>query len=450
MCLLDYRLSAKKQIIFRYSNGIIKNSYLYRLKPGKSKTNNTFFMRATVVTLFAILLSLPCQAQRDNFSYKFYGFVRGDLFYNSRSNVEAIDGIFYMYPDKKDPDADGKDLNAVPNTGFYALTARLGIDVAGPWLGKARTSAKIEGDFGGTSANPYLFRLRQAYINLNWESGSNLLLGQTWHPLWGLFPETINLCTGSPFQPFNRSTQLRYDYRTSRFEFTGAAVYQLMSLSPGPSNKSEEYIKNGLIPELFAGINYRNNGFIGGVGVEMLSLKPRTESELADKTKYKVDERLTTFSYMAQARYSIRDWTFAGKTLLASNLGHTNMLGGYGISAIDQRTGKQEYTASRFSTSWLNVVYGRTWQYGLFAGYSKNLGTKDELVNTTYYGSGIDIDQLASGMAHVSYNLPHWKAGVEYNVTTAWYGDTELKTGKVKNTDAVTNHRILFLLTYYF
>ncbi|MCC8154474.1 MAG: hypothetical protein LIP01_09825 [Tannerellaceae bacterium] len=419
-------------------------------------------MRKAALFILAIVVTFSCWAQRDNFSYKFYGFVRGDLFYNSRSNVEAIDGIFYLYPENEKLDAGGKDLNAVSNTGFYTLTARLGMDIRGRRVGSAETSAKIEADFGGNASAPYFFRLRHAYVNLNWDNGSSVLVGQTWHPLWSIFPETLNLCTGSPFQPFNRSPQIRYQYNINRFTFTGSAVYQLMSLSPGPvtsngktiSGKNEDFIKNGIVPELFAGVHYCKNGFLGGVGVEMLSLKPRTESIVNDNI-YKVNERITTFSYMAEAQYYTRNWQFAGKTLLASNLSHTNLLGGYGVSAVDERTGKRDYTANQYSTSWLNVVYGDKWKVGAFAGYSKNLGTKDELIagnpnDPFYYGSGGDIDQLTSGMLHLSYNIPHWKAGVEYNVTTAWYGDTDLASGKVKNTNGVTNHRILFLFTYYF
>ena len=86
-------------------------------------------------------------AQKKGFDYKFYGQVRTDLFYNSRANSETVDGLFYMYPKDVLPDADGKDLNAKPDGNFYTLYTRLGVDVKGPMLGKAKTSAKIEVGF---------------------------------------------------------------------------------------------------------------------------------------------------------------------------------------------------------------------------------------------------------------------------------------------------------------
>lgn len=330
------------------------------------------------------------------------------------------------------------------------------MDITGPNIGTARSSAKVEADFGGYAPATYLFRVRQAYVNLAWENGSSVLLGQTWHPLFGdVSPEILNLNTGSPFQPFNRSPQFRYQYKTENIKFTGSAVYQLMHLTTGPQGKSEEYLKNGVLPELFAGIDYTKNGFLAGAGVELLSVKPRQESTVTSSegvnTTYKVSERLTTVSYVAQMKYVSGPLSVAAKTLIASNLGHTAMNGGFGVSAIDPITGEQKYTSFRQSTSWANIVYGTKWRGGLFVGYSKNLGTGKELVNTSQlYGSGLDIDQLLSMMIHFSYNLPHWKFGLEYNPATAWYGDINPKDGKVKNTEAVTNHRVLLLFSYLF
>ena len=94
--------------------------------------------------------SAGVMAQKEGFGYKFYGQVRTDLFYNSRSNSETVDGLFYMYPKDVAPDADGKDLNAKPDGNFYTLYTRLGVDVTGPILGKAKTSAKVEVDFRGS------------------------------------------------------------------------------------------------------------------------------------------------------------------------------------------------------------------------------------------------------------------------------------------------------------
>jgi hypothetical protein len=239
---------------------------------------------------------------------------------------------------------------------------------------------------------------------------------------------------------------VRYRYTSNGLSLTAAAVYQTTSLSPGPNGKSEEYLKNGILPELFAGINYQGNGFLGGVGAELLSLKPRVQAAITGKPAI-VNERLTTTSFVAQAQYKSGAFFIGAKSFLAQNLGHTNLLGGYGLASIN---GVQTYTAQRHSTSWLDITYGDKWRGGLFMGYSKNLGTGKSLASNVFYGNGFDIDQLANGVLTFSYNLPHWKAGIEYSATTAWYGDVDLRNGKVSNTTPITGHRILGILMYMF
>src|SRR5574344_1016451 len=106
-------------------------------------------MKRLFVYAFALLFIFGADAQEKKISYNFYEQVRNDLFYNSRSNEESVDGIFYMYPKDRVYDELGKDLNATANSNFYSVYSRLGADVAGPELWGAKTSAKLEADFRG-------------------------------------------------------------------------------------------------------------------------------------------------------------------------------------------------------------------------------------------------------------------------------------------------------------
>ena len=411
-------------------------------------------MKRFAIFFTILALAAPAVAQQKNISYKFYGFVRDELFYNSRKNVEGVDGLFHLFPLNKNPfGEEGKDLNAVPHANLYSIASRVGVDLAGPNVGTAKLTARIEADFTGSSSAPFILYLRQAFVRLSWANGSSLQMGHAWHPLFGeVFPDVLDLSTGAPFQPFNRSPMIRYGLDRGKLSLTLAAIWQVSSMSTGPDGKSSSYIKNSLVPELFAGINYRNNGLLAGAGIEMLSLKPRTESTPAGTidSRYSVDERITTASFVAQAQYRRGNLFIAGKSLLASNLGHTSLLGGYGISAVDGRTGRQEYAAQRHSTSWLDITYGNKYLAGLFLGYSKNLGIAKPLVSNTFYGNGFDIDRLLHLTATLSYNLPHWKAGLEYSATTAYYGPVSLTTGKVTPGDPITGHRLLGVIMYMF
>ena len=61
--------------------------------------------------LVALLMvpSFFALAQKEGFSYKFYGQVRTDFYFNSRQNNESVDGALLSYPKGKDLDPAGKD-----------------------------------------------------------------------------------------------------------------------------------------------------------------------------------------------------------------------------------------------------------------------------------------------------------------------------------------------------
>ena len=409
-------------------------------------------MKKISVLLLLTTVATSAFAQIKDFDFKIYGQVRGDLFYNSRANEESVDGLFYSYPKDHNYDAAGKDLNDTDNSNMYLLYTRLGLDLKGPKIGNANTTAKIEFDFRGSGSTLSVVRLRHAYFNLNWGK-SSVLVGQTWNPLYGdVAPQILNLNMGSPFQPFGRAPQVKYRFNNSALQLTAAAVWQSQYLSNGPDGKSNKYIKNSCIPEFYFGADYKTSNFIIGAGVDVLSLVPRTQSTVTTEDgtalTYKVDERITTISGEVHMKYTSPLWYIAAKSVLGSNLTQTSMLGGYGVKSVDEVTGEQKYSPNRNSSSWVNVVYGKKWKGGVFFGYMKNLGTDDAV--SKMYGTGTNVDQLISGSAEITYNIPHWKIGVEYNYTSAYYGDLNPSNGKIINTHSVGNNRIVASVLYTF
>lgn len=414
-------------------------------------------MKKKYLLLAALVgMSAGAMAQKKGFSYKFYGQVRADLFYNTRTNSETVDGLFYMYPLDKLPDADGNDLNDQGNGNLYALYSRVGVDVAGPMLGKARTSAKVEVDFRGSGTSYSLFRLRHAYFNLDWGT-SALLVGQTWHPLYGdVTPEILNLNMGAPFQPFSRAPQVRYRFTRKHFQLTASAIWQSQYLSVGPASdkagetstsKSQNFIKNSCVPEFYVGMDYRRPELIAGAGVHVSSIRPRTKSVVGSDT-YKVDERVTGVSAEAHLKYTHERFLLSAKSVLGTNLTQTSTVGGYGITSVDPRTGEQTYTPLRTSATWLNVAYGKTWRPALFFGYLKNLGASTEVSDVL--GIGTNLDQLLNATAELTYNRGNWKLGAEYSLCNAWYGDEFSAKAKALSSHTVMNHRVVMTAIYQF
>jgi len=387
---------------------------------------------------------MAAYAQRDGITYKFYGMVRNDVHFNSRQNNESVDGALLSYPKGKSPDAAGNDVNAVSALNFYNMHTRLGVDLTGPSLGEWKTSAKIEMDFRGSSTTLGIVRMRHAYFQIA-NKTSSFLVGQTWHPLNNtVSSELMNLNVGAPYQPLGRTPQIHYQYQDKLIKFRAAAIWQSMVGSMGPGNvRSREYLRNSKIPELFASFDVHDANSTFGLAVHFMSMTPRLKSDEG----YKVDERVNGLTLEAHGRYKKDLLTISGKSFLSENLNQLNTLGGYGVSGINATTGKRQYAPLRISHSWLQVMYGSKWRGGIFLGYMKNLGASKNIIEIV--GSGTNLDQMATGIAELTYNISNWKFGLEYNYTMAWYGTNDAK-GKVKNTYDVANHRVVFAALFNF
>jgi len=419
-------------------------------------------MRKILVSIIIFMTIFPVIAQEEEkkISVEVYGFVRNDFYYETRRSLSAAVGLFHLIPLDQKLNERNEDLNAIPSSKLVATASRFGLKVKGPDVWGATATARIEGDFDGFSsdhASSTVFRIRQAWIKLAWKN-TDLLAGQAWHPMFGdVAPSVMSLSTGSPFQPFNRSPQVRVDYRMGSFKTYLSALYQLQCLSVGPSGSSADYLRDGILPELYLGADYVKNGWIAGAGVNFIRLRPRvigkTNVEIdgvPQEIDTKVSDNISSLSFNAFLQYSKDKFAVKAKTIYGQNMAHLFLLSGYGVSKIND-DGSWDYTNLNNSTSWLNVTYGKKHQVGLFLGYSKNLGSSDELIPGKVYTFGAsNIDQAFRIAPEISYNLKHWTFGVEYEMTTVSYGAMDFSNGKVKDTHNVTNNRIAGLMVYYF
>ena len=398
--------------------------------------------------VFLLIFSSSIIAQDSTTKLKIYGFIRNDFFYNSRKNEESTDGAFNFFPKPADVSA-GIDKNAVPQAELLSINTRIGLDITGSDIFGAKSSAKIESDFAGTGATFFLLRIRQAYMKLNWDK-SELLIGQAWHPMFGnVFPTVLSLNVGAPFQPFNRSPQIRFSYNLNNsLSITGAALYEMQFVSQGPIGSSSSYMKNAMIPDLFLGSEYKTAHWTSGIGVDTKTLKPDAN-------------QITSLSAVAYSQYTDKLLQLKAKVIYGQNLTDLGLIGGYGVSkyATDSAT-VLSYSNLNTLSSWFNAVYGNKVQVGVLVGYSKNLGSDATLAyrkgkKITAYGCGFYdsnqqlVDQLIRISPQISYNLPNLKFGLELDYTTAVYGTIQT-TGKIISPYTVDNKRIVATMSYIF
>jgi len=124
------------------------------------------------LALFSAAAVTAQETEDSKFGIKFSGFVKNDFFWDSRQTVAAREGHFLLWPTPVNLDEQGIDINKQTNFNFLAIQSRLIGKITGPDALGAKTSGLIEGDFfAQANDNVNLFRLRHAYVKLNWESG---------------------------------------------------------------------------------------------------------------------------------------------------------------------------------------------------------------------------------------------------------------------------------------
>jgi hypothetical protein len=393
---------------------------------------------------------------------KISGFIMNNLIFDTRKNVDAIDGMVLLFPLSEAKDSKGDDLNAIPNFSFLSAASRLRFAITGPDALGATTSGYMEYDFTARAthltATTASLRFRQAWIKLAWDK-AELLIGRTWHPLAStdVIPSVMALSIGAPFQPFNRSEQITFTRKFGNTHIILSAIYQNDYTSNGPSGKSYVYQNNALIPNLHAQLKYKSDNVIVGAGFDYKLLKPRTFVESpVDKAKVKTNATVDCYAILAYGQIKSGKLTISSKTILAANTSESLMTGAYGISSFDPLTGHEEYTPFRHYFIWGNISYGGNLKGSLFGGYLKNLGTSKNLVAPTgaaptVYGLGESIGEMIRITPTVSYTSGKVILAFEIEHNIVSYGVINYgKKGKISNATKVNGTRLVGTMYYNF
>lgn len=411
--------------------------------------------------------------------FKIYGFIRNYFTYDNRESVGGTADLFYWTPKDENwnyTQAEAKllgverqDLNAQNQFRFLSLTSRVGVDVSGYKIAGLEFGAKVEADFyaglTGSTGTAQL-RLRQAFLTMtaanlgrNNNQTSVLKVGQGWHPMAADMPDIYSLETGAPFGPFSRTPLVQEDYSIGKnFTATAALIWQMQYTSAGPvwnkdkgkyeAGSSADFMKYGMAPELYLGVTYKNGGFLGRVGYDFLSIKPRKVNELNVKAK----ERMNASMGFVYLQYKKDLFTAKAKTTLGQGGEHFGIMSGY-VEYLDKDL-KLQYDPMRSSSTWVSFSYGKKVVGSLFAGYTQNLGTAKEhdILNTYYNKSGFsNINRMFRIEPEVTYNIGKFQVGLEYMLTATQFGKNQNKHGLfTDDLHWVANHRVQAIVKFTF
>jgi hypothetical protein len=389
------------------------------------------------------------------FSLALSGYVKTDIFYDSRQVTSIREGHYLLFPKGPALGPDGVDANDRATFNILSIQTRLALKATGPDVLGAKSSGYVEAEFFGTSdADLNGFRLRHGYLKLNWPQ-TELMVGQFWHPMFvtECFPDVVSFNTGAPFQPFNRSPQVRLTQAFGRLSLAGTALAQRDFTSNGPDGASSVYLRNAALPEFNLKLQFgakndeRKTETVAGVSGDLMTIAPR----IVTAAGYATGEKLTGAAAMAFFKQKWAKWTWKAEAVWGQNLHHLTMLGGYGVQeVIDPITLAWSYAPVATFSAWTEVQTNTSgpWQTGLFAGYSKNLGSQHEITGA-FYSRGSNIDALYRLSPRLLYNVGKVRLAAEVELTAASYGTPDL-FGKVLDAKFVRNVRLLLAAYYFF
>lgn len=402
-----------------------------------------------ILILFCSFSSfLISQTDKQSFGISFSGFVKTDIIYDTRQSVVIREGHFLLYPQNESLDVNGNDVNDKSSFNILSIQTRLNGKITGPVAIGAKTSGVIEAEFFGHSdADINGFRLRHAFVNLDWETTS-LLVGQTWHPLFiaEMFPGVVSFNTGVPFQPFSRNPQIRFTHSFDKLKVIAVAASQRDFSSNGPNGFTSMYLRNSVLPNLNFQLQYSGNELFAGAGVDYKQITPR----IVTIKNIKTDNTLSSLSLTGFAKVSIDPVTFKFQGIYGGNLTDHLMLGGYAVKSLDTLTGVEEYTALKCFSVWGEISTGKNIEYAVFASYTKSLGADDNIAGA-YYGRGTNIENVFRISPRVQFNFNKLRFSTELEYTSAGYGTPDnLNKGKIENVKDFTNLRILGAIYLFF
>lgn len=407
---------------------------------------------ATTLTIFLILIfRSPLLISQENgkpFGLAVSGFVKNDVFFDTRQTVAAREGHFLLWPAPENLDPEGNDVNEKFNYNILAIQSRLSFSITGPDAFGAKTSGLIEGDFfAQANDNINLFRLRHAFLKLKWP-GTELLAGQFWNPLFvtDCFPGTVSFNTGTPIQPFARNPQLLLTHNTGNLRIIAAALAQRDYVSAGGSST----LRNAGIPDLHLQFHVRSNPsetsqFVAGVGTAFKQLVPEIETS----TGYKTSESVSGISFIGFFKLVTPSFTFKIEDVYGQNLYDVLSLSSYAVTEVtDVIRQYREYTPTRNNAFWAEIhTNGDSFQAGIFGGFNKNLGASEDVVSVA--GSRSNIDHVMRISPRIIFISEKTRFGAELEYTGAAFGSLNDKAEVIEAT-YVGNARLLLSCIYSF
>ena len=389
-------------------------------------------MKKQIIALFALAVAQMGLAQEET-SATLYGYAKGEFAFDSRQVVAAREGNFI---DLASPNVTG---NNVANFNGWGIESRLGVKIAGPEFFGMKSEALIEGHFFGNNGQTNNFGLRHAYVKLSSDK-VEWLVGQFWHPMFvtNVSPGTYNFNAGSPFQPFNRSPQIRFSTKGNA-RLTLAAITErdftslvLNAVDPTTNKEIKGSAAKSGLPAFHAQLQFGNDEkFVGGFGA---NVKFTRNTGANAKTAH--GKTLAAFDFLAYAKVQFTE-NFAWKVYGNYGQNPSELLQ---LGSLAYNTANDDLKNSTTLSLWTEFAgkASESFEWGIFGGYSQDFGFN---INNFAHSTANAYASLAGGnpvstwrvSPRMGWKSGNTKLGLEFDYTSTTYGYYDsVNKGKLK------------------
>ena len=407
-----------------------------------------------VIAITAVQFGYSQETKKDSeFGVKWGGYVKADYILDTRRLNDTREGQYLVIPLGEKLDANGDDLNKELGYNQFAIESRLKASFTGPDFLGMKTAGVIEAHFFGNSAKDInSLALRHAYFTLSSDK-VEWLFGQYWHPTFvtNVSPGTLEFNAGVPYQPFNRSPQVRFSTK-GNVRFTAAIITERDFTTA--SGRTEDYggaaVRFAGIPTFHTQLQFgQDDKIVGGFGATLktVDLNDRLGVDIyGNTTALAKNDNKTSLSFMGYAKANLGQgvtWKVYGQ--YGGNTTEQLMFGGYA------RKSNGDILDSKVLSAWTEFSgkFNDKLGWGLFGGYTKDGGFGNDyasLVTSSLVENSYRISP------RLDYTVGKVRLGTELCYTTAQYANGiaangDLNTAGVKE---VGNFRTALSATYFF
>ncbi len=411
-----------------------------------------------IAALAFFLFSTTTFSKENGVKFNPYGYISYEIIYDTYRSLDTRDGELYLFPKKPNFDSDGNDINKRSKLNMITVQSRAGLNIESNDILGAKTTGRFEVDFFGTRQDLVrMVRLRQAMVMLQWEN-TELLMGHTFHPMFVLdcFPGTVSFAAAVPFHPLNRSPQVRLTQQMgARLSASASFLMHGYHRTPGPDDAQ----RNSGLPDSQLQIQYNptTNVLLGfTVGYKFLS--PRDYYTLEDGSKRATDKTIGSYNLQAFSKITTTPVTIKLEGVYGENLSNFIMIGGYGAKGNDSAENpfdwetNYDYANLNTLSLWADIHSNNSlWQWGVFAGYTENMGSNDPYIPIQGLSRYDELSSLFRISPRLTYFAKNLSFGFEYSYYSAVYASQWDANYKPTQTmDPAINHHLILQAKYSF